>query len=106
MVGAGGIWAEVLDDVRFLALPASVAEITQALNNLRIAPILGGARGQALLDVAAAAAAVHRLARRFVRDTWVREIDLNPLLVRPLGKGVVALDLLVVPTAPPKEPPP
>ena len=106
MVGAGGIWAEVLDDVRFLALPASVAEITQALNNLRIAPILGGARGQALLDVAAAAAAVHRLARRFVRDTWVREIDLNPLLVRPLGKGVVALDLLVVPTAPPKEPSP
>ena len=106
MVGAGGIWAEVLDDVRFLALPASVAEITQALNSLRIAPILGGARGQALLDVAAAAAAVHRLALRFVRDTWVREIDINPLLVRTLGKGVVALDLLVVPTAPPKETPP
>ncbi len=104
MVGAGGIWAEVLDDVRFLALPASVAEITQALKSLRIAPILGGARGQAVLDVAAAAAAIHRLAQRFLRDTWVREIDLNPLLVRPLGKGVVALDVLVVPPAPPKEP--
>ena len=104
MVGAGGIWAEVLDDVRFLALPASPEEIVQALGSLRIAPILGGARGQALLDVAAAAATIHALAQRFVRDTWVREIDLNPLLVRPLGKGVVALDVLVVPRAPTAEP--
>ena len=57
MVGAGGIWAEVLDDVRFLALPASPDEITRALDSLRIAPILRGARGQAPLDVPAAVAA-------------------------------------------------
>ena len=103
MVGAGGIWAELLDDVRFVGLPASIEEITLALSSLRIAPILGGARGQAALDVVAAASAMHRLAQRFLRDTWVQEIDVNPLLVRPLGKGVVALDVLVVPSVPPKE---
>ena len=103
MVGAGGIWAEVLDDVRFLALPASQQEIIQALRSLRIAPILAGARGQAALDVDAAAAAIHRLAQHFLRDSWVQEIDLNPLLVRPVGQGVIALDLLLVPPAPPKE---
>ena len=97
MVGAGGIWAEVLDDVRFLALPASQAEITDALDSLRIAPILRGARGQGPLDVEAAVAAIHRLSRQFHADTWVSEVDLNPLLVRPQGRGAVALDVLVVP---------
>ncbi len=101
MVGAGGIWAEVLDDVRFLALPVSSAEIVAALRSLRIAPILDGARGQPPLDVDAAAAAIHRLAQRFLIDTWVREIDLNPLLVRPRGQGAIALDVLLVPPAPP-----
>ena len=100
MVGAGGIWAEVLDDVRFLALPASTEEIIQALRSLRIAPILAGARGQPALDVEAAATAIHRLAQHFLRDSWVQEIDLNPLLVRRFGQGVIALDVLVVPSSP------
>lgn len=99
MVGAGGIWAEVLDDVRFLALPASQDEIAAALDRLRIAPILHGARGQGPLDVPAAVAAIHRLALQFHTDTWVAEVDLNPLLVRPRGQGAVALDVLVVPRA-------
>ena len=48
MVGAGGIWAEVLT-TRFLALPAGPT-ITRALDSLAIAPILRGARGQGPLD--------------------------------------------------------
>jgi acetate---CoA ligase (ADP-forming) len=97
MVGAGGIWAEVLDDVRFLALPASQDEISHALNQLRIAPILHGARGQGALDTDAAVQVIHRLARQFHADRSIAEVDLNPLLVRSRGKGVVALDVLVVP---------
>ena len=97
MIGAGGIWAEVLDDVRFLALPTTEAEIEAALLRLRIAPILQGARGQAPLDVQAAVQAIHRLGQQFMVDTWVKEVDLNPLLVRPKGQGAMALDVLVVP---------
>jgi succinyl-CoA synthetase beta subunit len=96
MVGAGGIWAEILDDVRFLALPASRAEIASALQSLRIAPILRGARGQPPLDVDAACAVIHRLAQQFYADSGIAEVDLNPLLVRPQGQGVMALDVLVV----------
>jgi succinyl-CoA synthetase beta subunit len=96
MVGAGGIWAEILDDVRFLALPASRAEIASALQSLRIAPILNGARGQPPLDVDAACAVIYRLAQQFFADPGIAEIDLNPLLVRPQGQGVMALDVLVV----------
>ena len=50
--------------------------------------------------IAAAVAAIHRLALQFHADTWVAEVDLNPLLVRPQGQGAVALDVLVVPLAP------
>ncbi len=104
MVGAGGIWAEVLDDVRFLALPAGLDEIVAAIRSLRIAPILDGARGQPPLDVEAAAQAIDRLARSFMANPWLREIDINPLLIRPRGKGVVALDVLLVPPAPDQAP--
>ena len=97
MVGAGGIWAEILDDVRFVGLPASDDEIRAALLSLRVAPLFSGARGKPALDLEAAIGVISRLASRFHEETWVREVDLNPLLVRPLQGGAVALDLLVVP---------
>ena len=99
MVGAGGIWAEILDDVRFLGLPATDDEIRAALLSLRVAPLFAGARGKSALDLEAAIGIISRLACRFHEETWVQEVDLNPLLVRPLKGGAVALDLLVVPAA-------
>jgi acyl-CoA synthetase (NDP forming) len=96
MVGAGGIWAEVLDDVGFLALPASRQEITDLLGRLKIAPILAGARGQGPLDVAAAVEVIWQIGQQFLVDDWVAEVDINPLRVRALGRGAVALDTLVL----------
>ena len=96
MMGSGGIWAEVIDDIGFVALPASRDEIRAVLLGLRIAPILDGARGMAALDVDAAVDSIARLAQAYQREAWVGEVDINPLLVRPRGLGVVALDVLVV----------
>lgn len=97
MVGQGGIYAEIFDDVRFIGLPASREEFRSALMNLRIAPLFAGARGKPPLDLEAAIDVIERLAHCFYEETWIQEVDLNPLLVRPVGKGAVALDLLVVP---------
>ena len=97
MVGAGGVWAEVLDDVRFLSLPASREDIRAALEQLRIAPILAGARGRAALDVEAAVDTIDRLSQQFCVDRWVTEVDINPLSVREVGQGVMAMDTLVLP---------
>lgn len=96
LVGAGGIWAEVLEDVRFLGLPASADEIEAALRGLRVAPLLAGARGRPAMDVPAAVEAVGRLADAFLAGEDVVEIDINPLIVRPAGLGAVAVDALVV----------
>jgi acetate---CoA ligase (ADP-forming) len=97
MVGHGGIYAEAMDDVRFIGLPASKGEIRAALNALRIAPAFQGARGKPVLDLEAAVDVVERLAEAFHRDKDIREVDINPLLVMPAGHGALALDLLVVP---------
>ncbi len=55
LVGTGGIWAEALDDVALVPLPASPERVERALRGLRAAPLLTGARGGPAIDLAAAA---------------------------------------------------
>ena len=93
MVGAGGIYAEVLGDVQVRLAPVSEAEALAMVERLRIAPILHGARGQAPADVEALAAVVSRLSAAATawRDT-IAEIDLNPVVVLGRGSGVRLVD--------------
>jgi len=95
-LGAGGILTELLGDSRTLLLPVSRAEIAEALSGLRVARLLGGYRGGARADVDAAveaALAVARFAEANVAR--LRELDVNPLMLRAEGKGAVAADALI-----------
>ena len=67
---------------------------------LRGAPLLLGARGRPLADVDAAAAALVDLSRFIAeaKDEFV-EVDINPLIVKEQGRGVIAVDALLVPKA-------
>jgi hypothetical protein len=64
---------------------------------LRGAALLGGFRKRPPADVDALAASLARLSHVAwaLRDR-LAELDINPLMVRPVGKGVVAADALVV----------
>lgn len=95
MIGWGGIYAEIIEDVDFLAIPATRREVETALSRLRVSRLLDGARGLPAADREAAVAAILRLSGWFAaRDD--AEFDVNPLLVRPAGAGVVAVDVLTV----------
>ena len=61
-------------------------------------PILEGVRGGTAADIPALAAALSRLSclAHENRDR-IDSIDINPFLVRPEGKGAVAVDALIVP---------
>jgi acyl-CoA synthetase (NDP forming) len=100
MVGFGGIYAEILKDVAVQVAPVSEDEALQMIRSLKMFPLLDGARGQAKADVEAASRTVARLSEfacRHVQD--VAEVDMNPILVKPKGEGVIVLDALMVPTA-------
>ncbi len=97
MVGFGGIYAEILKDVAVQVAPVSEDEALRMIRGLRMFPLLDGPRGQPKADVAAAARTVARLSEFACRHAAdVAEIDLNPILVRPRGEGVLVLDALMV----------
>ena len=98
MAGLGGIFAEILRDVAVRPAPVSAGEAMDMLRSLRAFPVLNGARGAQPADLPAAAAAIAALSLFAAQHgDSIAEIDINPLLVRPAGQGVVALDALIIP---------
>jgi acyl-CoA synthetase (NDP forming) len=94
-VGTGGIFTEVFGDVTFRVPPFSEDEARRALRELKGYALLEGVRGAKPADIDALVTTimnVQRLALDLADD--VRELDINPLVVRP--RGAVALDALVV----------
>jgi acyl-CoA synthetase (NDP forming) len=96
MIGLGGVWTELLNDVRLLPADASPETIRAELNQLRGAGLLQGARGAPLADVDALVAAVARIGAAFVAQPRLQELDVNPLFVYPRGQGVLALDAVLI----------
>jgi len=96
MLGAGGIYLEVLKDVIFAPVPISPDQARTLIGRLKTAPILAGARGQAPGDIDALARLVSRVADLAATEANVGQLDLNPVFVYPAGSGVVAVDALAV----------
>ncbi len=93
VVGSGGVLVEILDDVQMAIAPVSAAHARRLVDTLRIAPVLAGARGRKPADIDALADAVARLSELAAAlGPRLAELDINPLLVRESGRGVIALD--------------
>ena len=95
--GLGGIFTEVLHDVTYRVAPFELDEAKSMIAELRGAALFGEVRGQPRRDVDALADALVRVSQLawHLRDR-LAELDINPLLVLPVGRGVVAADALVV----------
>jgi len=95
-LGAGGIFTELLKDSVSLLFPVSESQVRQALEKLRINALLQGWRGKLEGDTEALVEAVLLLADFVERHAdRLAGCDINPLIVRPCGKGVVAVDALI-----------
>jgi succinyl-CoA synthetase beta subunit len=101
MVGLGGIHVEVLRDVAFAPVPIGPSEALTLLGELRGAAILGGLRGEPAADRTALGELIAALSR-FAADhaELIEEIDLNPVIVHPEGKGLTVVDALIVKRTP------
>jgi acetyltransferase len=98
MVGLGGITTELFRDVIYRPAPVSATEATAMLAELKAAPLLSGFRGAAKTDIPALAQLISQISvlAAATRD-HIAEIEINPVLVHPEGKGVTIVDALVVP---------
>ena len=96
IVGAGGIYTELLNDSATLLLPLKKSIILKAINNLKISKLLKGYRGKPKGDIEAIVQTIMKLGT-FVEKNVTRliEVDINPLIVRTKGKGVIAADALI-----------
>ena len=94
--GMGGIYVEVLRDVAFRVAPVRPLAARRMVESIKAFPILSGVRGEAPSDLDALIEAIERVSQLAVELPEVAELDLNPLIVRPEGKGVVAVDARVV----------
>jgi acyl-CoA synthetase (NDP forming) len=93
VVGVGGLWTEIHDDVAIVPLPASPERIEEALRSLRGAPLLTGGRGRAPLDLAAVADLAASVGELLL-DRGLSLIELNPVLV--YERGAVAVDAVAL----------
>ncbi|SHK51516.1 acetate--CoA ligase family protein [Paraburkholderia terricola] len=95
VVGAGGIYAELLGDSACRLAPFDEKTAREMVDELQCRRIMDGARGGAALDVDAIASALAALSRfAWENRESVQEIDINPLFALP--EGVVAADALIV----------
>ena len=92
-VGAGGILVELLKDVAIAPAPVSAETAREMLGRLKVHAVLRGVRGRPALDVDAVVDVVVRLGW-LAQDLChqLRELDINPLIVRRRGEGCVVVD--------------
>jgi acetate---CoA ligase (ADP-forming) len=97
LFGMGGIMVEVYNDVALRCCPITPHEARGMINEVAGTRILDGARGQPKCDVEALIDVLVNISQMAVQlDGSLAELDINPLLVLPKGKGVKAADALVI----------
>jgi acetate---CoA ligase (ADP-forming) len=96
LVGLGGVWIEAMGDVRLLPPDLPPPAIVEELYRLKAAKLLRGFRGAGPVDVDAVAHAASLVGRLMLTVPEIVEIDVNPLVAHAAGKGVTALDALIV----------
>ena len=96
MVAAGGVFTEIYRDRALRLAPVDLVTAHEMISEVRGLTRLGGYRGLPVGDLPALAQAVVALSRLAVMDgPAIQEAEINPLIVRPAGLGVVAVDTLV-----------
>jgi len=95
MVAAGGVLTEIYRDRSLRLAPVDLAVAHEMIAEVRALLPLAGYRGQPHGDLGALAQGIVALSTLAQADESVIEAEINPLIVRADGQGVVAVDALV-----------
>ncbi len=92
MFGLGGIYVEVLKDISFRIAPLSREDAHEMIRETKVFPLLRGVRGEAETDIEAIEKSLLILSQMALDFPQIIEAEINPLLVKKRGEGVVAID--------------
>jgi len=92
MFGMGGVLVELLQDVAFGLAPLCRDSAERLIDEVRASKLLEGFRGQPAGDREALVEVLLRVSLLAADHPELAELDLNPVLARKPGEGVLAVD--------------
>jgi acyl-CoA synthetase (NDP forming) len=96
MLAAGGVLTEIYRDRSMRLAPVDLETAREMIGEVKALQALAGYRGKPAGDLDALAQAIVALSGlALLPDLKVVEAEINPLIVRAAGEGVVAVDALV-----------
>ncbi len=96
MFGLGGIYTEIFRDVAFRLAPIRENVAKEMIQEIRSIKLLEGVRGEPPSDITAVAECLLRLSQFVTDHPNISELDINPLLVYPRGKGAMVADARII----------
>lgn len=93
LMGLGGIFVEVLGDIKVCLCPCTKEEIIYRLKNLKGYPLFEGMRGKQGIDLDTFAEIILKISQLTQIMPEIIEMDINPLL--GIGKDIVAVDMRI-----------
>jgi acyl-CoA synthetase (NDP forming) len=96
VLGIGGVLAEIYKDFAMRLAPVSVDEARRMIEQVKGLAVIRGYRSMPRGDCDALAAAVAAFSQLAYLEPAVKEAEVNPLIVKRAGEGVVAVDGLLV----------
>ncbi len=92
MFGMGGIFVELLKDVKFALAPVSQNDALEMIKQIKTYPLLSGYRGQKPVAVEAIADTIVRISQLAVDFPEIKEMDINPFMAFPSAEESIAVD--------------
>ena len=92
MFGLGGTFVEAMKDVTFRLAPMWEISAEIMIQTIKAYSILKGVRGTPPCDIDGIKDCILRLSQMVTEQPEIAELDINPLIVYPEGKGCVVAD--------------
>ena len=96
MFGLGGIYVEILKDVKFAIAPVNENDVSSMISGIRTHKLLEGSRGSAPADIPAIKDIILRVSQLVMDFPEISEFEINPLIVFDEGEGALAVDMRLI----------
>ena len=95
VLGAGGVYAEILNDFAFRLAPINRADAYGMIDELACAPILKGVRGEASCDIDGIVDVLLSISNLVCAHPEIKELDVNPIMVTEEKAVIVDVRIII-----------